>query len=287
MTKNNELIDLSQAWLEWYETCELDKCSEQNIADLCYVSNHMFQKALKKIPSTQYSLLQLPSKTKSDPYAYRYAFHLMEAELFYSSCKTKADRQRRKGKIFENAKMPGNVTGYLLKSFFRSHVKTKANIADAKPECFWEKHNNDKEDAMVNDRLKHLPWQPHILTPEEEFFKKEICEYSKKYWEQLNEEEKAALYAVMNNITMSSPELLHKIGLRKTTFSELPVKLLLKVKDELKAKLANIDMTREYMEIFLLELKAHFQDWVAKSELGQWICEHFALAQNGKKRRFS
>ena len=86
---------------------------------------------------------------------------------------------------------------------------------------------------------------------------------------------------------MSSPELLHKIRLKKTTFSELPEKLLSKVKDELEEKLTNRNEIHEYMDTFLRKLSSCFKAWEKESELGQWICEHFTLSKNGKKRHFS
>ena len=82
------VIDLSDAWLEWHELCELDRCSLEHINQLCVVSNRLFRKALKKLPKGVASIEQLSSVLTNDPISefqkgneFRHIFRLMECEL--------------------------------------------------------------------------------------------------------------------------------------------------------------------------------------------------------------
>ena len=108
-----------------------------------------------------------------------------------------------------------------------------------------------------------------------------------KYWSELTETDRAALYAYFHNISMSHPELLKKAGLGKSSFLQRPVVLLTQVRNRSADSLEKEEQPR-YIRIFLDTLGPCYQEWEKTSELGKWIVAHFHYgATNGKKQRFS
>ena len=281
--------DLTCAWQEWHETCELDKCSEQNIVDLCECSDRMFSRAISKIPQGQSSLVQIPRSDEENPsnrqYIQRYTFHLMEGYCLPPG--DKEERQQFKNQIFTNAKEPGQVTGYFLRDFFRSYVKSKKNLSyntPAKPE---DNTDREWEDKMIAQRAELAPWYSPDASSADKIDNDEIRRQTQKYWILLNERERAALYTFLSNMTMSAPELLARVGCKKSVFLSLPQKLIEEVNERLSRQMECEKDRIDYLKIFLQLLQLNFDQWEHESELGRWIFEHFPYSERGKKRRFS
>lgn len=281
--------DLTCAWQEWHETCELDKCSEQNIADLCERSNSMFARAISIMPDGVSTLLQIPQCDTDNPatqkYIQRYTFHLMEG--YCLPVESKEERQQFKDDIFAKAEEPGMVTGYFLRDFFRSFVKCKENISYNAPSRPEGNTDDEWEEKMVSQQAELSPWFTPMVSSEDKSDLGEIENRTQKYWHTLNEPEKAALYAYLNNITMSTPELLEKVGYGKSVFSNLPQKLIENLNRDLSVHITDERDRIDYLKTFLRVLSNRFEQWERESNLGLWISEHFPYSEYGKKRRFS
>ena len=111
------MIDLTDAWNEWHEQCQLKKCTDENRKDLCFVSNCIFCNILKNQPPLPHlSAGKFMSIVNQDP---EYSFLLMETYLL-----PKDEEERRKYKDSKFAgRANGEVTGYFLRSYFRSYVR--------------------------------------------------------------------------------------------------------------------------------------------------------------------
>ena len=281
--------DLTCAWQEWHETCELDKCSEQNIADLCERSNSMFARAISIMPDGVSSLLQIPKRDTDNlatrQYVQRYTFHLMEG--YCLPVGTKEERQQFKDDIFSKAEEPGKVTGYFLRDFFRSFVKCKENISYDVPTRPENNTDDEWEDKMISRQNELSPWYSPVNSSVDSIDHGEIEKQTQKYWQSLNEPEKAALYTYLNNMTMSTPELLAKVGYGKSVFSDLPQKLIENLNQDLSKYITSVRDRIDYLKTFLRILPTCFEQWELESDLGQWIREHFPYSESGKKRRFS
>lgn len=281
--------DLTCAWQEWHETCELDKCSEQNIADLCERSNSMFARAISIMPDGVSSLLQIPKRDTDNlatrQYVQRYTFHLMEG--YCLPVGTKEERQQFKDDIFSKAEEPGKVTGYFLRDFFRSFVKCKENISYDVPTRPENNTDDEWEDKMISRQNELSPWYSPVNSSVDSIEHGEIEKQTQKYWQSLNEPEKAALYTYLNNMTMSTPELLAKVGYGKSVFSDLPQKLIENLNQDLSKYITSVRDRIDYLKTFLRILPTCFEQWELESDLGQWISEHFPYSESGKKRRFS
>ena len=286
--------DLTNAWIEWHTTCELDKCSEQNITDLCNCSNSMFARAKKILPENVYSLIEIPNYSDDEnahptpasiQYAKRYTFHLMESYCLPMG--DKAERQQFKDNIFARADEPGKVTGYFLRDFFRSFVRRKENISYSAPQKPSNSNDEEWEEKMVRRQAELSPWYSPETSGADNAIYDEINSHTQKYWSSLDETEKAALYSYLNNITISTPELLEQVGCKKSVFSQLPHKLIANLNTEISKSMPQENDRISYLKTFLRLLPLSFEQWEQESELGQWICEHFPFTESGRKRHFS
>lgn len=296
--------DLTNAWAEWHETCELDKCSEENIHDLCVRSNKQFDNAVEKLKSYHSSgtLLQRPEECKSDrenenKYAMRYTFHLMESECLPSG--PKEERQQFKDRIFAGAKNVGDVTGYFLRDFFRSLVKKKENKMILAEEINFETEEEGKEisfeEAFQQVVEKKIDLEkvdiPSYLSKSNydsgEFLDQKLAlNFAKEIWDSCNEVEQTALYAFINKVTMSAPELLKRVKLGKSSFSEMPKKIIDRVNKCLIEKIHDDDDRIDFLRKVLKGFEYCFKEWEENSEMGQWIVQNFSTIGNGEKIRY-
>ena len=271
------MIDLTDAWLEWREVCELDKCSPEHITQLCLSSNALFRKALQKLPEGTACIEQITSPFPDtddeetgemrERNEFRRTFRLMECELLPAGEKT--ERQQFKDRIFDQAQSPGHVTGYFLRDFFRSYVKKKENLSyrlpelpeDASPEA------GEKQQYEYNRRFGTGPEQE---TPDR--VDGELIPIVREFWAGLTERERAALYTFHYRMTMSDKRLLKKVGCGKTVFSEIPVRKV----NELVALAREKYQISERFDFSLLceALTICYDEWEKGSELGRWIEEH-------------
>ena len=266
--------DLTEAWLDWRETCALDKCSPEHISDLCAVSNSMFRRALARMETGTVSIERFSSLRHDEPVsdvarknALRHTFHLMETELLPAG--EKEERQQYKDRIFERAKNAGSVTGYFLRDFFRSFVRKKENRSYSRPELPEDTSPEAEENQQVelNRQNGQLQGQP---TPD--MIDNELLHIARDFWSTLDEKERAALYAYHYHMTMSDARLLQKVGIGKSVFSAIPlqkIKELVKLARE-KYKISD----REECSLCINSLTQCYNEWEVESELGRWIVEH-------------
>jgi len=115
----------------------------------------------------------------------------------------------------------------------------------------------------------------------------DISIIAKKFWTELTEADRAALYTSAHNIAMSHPELLKKVGRKKSSFIKRPIVLLTQVRNNHCSDMEQEEQMH-FIGTFLDTLAPCYQEWEKTSELGKWIVEHFHYGTtNGKKQRFS
>lgn len=281
--------DLTDAWLEWRETCELDKCAPEHINQLCVVSNSMFRRAIRKLPEGTACIEQLSSLLPDtdeqiseiqERNAFRHTFRLMECELLPAGEKT--ERQQFKDRIFNRAQSPGYVTGYFLRAFFRSYVKKKENLSYCLPELP-EDSSVEAAENQQHNAMKDNGDLPEQKSPDQ--IEGELLPVVKEFWSGLTERQRAALYTYHYHMTMSNERLLKKVGCCKTVFSDIPKQKL----EELMTLAQNKYRITERSDIsqLIADLQDCYNEWEKESELGRWILEHTEIPDKpGGKIRF-
>ena len=118
--------DLTYAWQEWHETCELDKCSEQNITDLCERSNSMFARAISIMPDGISSLLQIPKRDTDNLAARQYIWCIALAYKYLGTLEAARGNRDTAGKYFSRA--TENIQGeeYPIIGFIKMTIYAEA-----------------------------------------------------------------------------------------------------------------------------------------------------------------
>ena len=282
--------DLTEAWLDWRETCELDKCSPEHINQLCVVSNSMFRRAVQKLPEGTACIEQLSSLLPDtdeqiseiqERNAFRHTFRLMECELLPAGEKT--ERQQYKDRIFNRAQSPGYVTGYFLRAFFRSYVKKKENFSYRLPELP-EGSSVEAAENQQHNAMKENGDLPEQKSPDN--IENELLPIARDFWSTLDEKQRAALYAYHYHMTLSDSLLLEKVGGGKSVFSAIPAQQIKRLVAFAKEKY-NITERSDFYRLCTDAIQVCYDEWENESELGRWIVEHSSIPDiPGSKIRF-
>ena len=285
--------DLTDAWLEWYDTCLLDKCSPEHISQLCRASNESYRKALTKLPPNIIFIEQLAqSQDASDP-DFRQTFHIMETYLIPVE---QPARKNKKTAIFKRAgDTPGNVTGYLLRDFFKSLVLGKhkgfgKNIVHSYVD---PSTSVTQEEDKSNENWHELCDQQEMADrfgnddqriPSRQLDDSTILQIAHAFWNNLSERERAALYSRNKNCCMSDPTLLARVGCEKSVFSALPLRLLKEyIEDAQKYGFGKEDVH----DLVFIGLYDCYAEWEQTSELGKWFLENMIMPKkDGMKTKF-
>lgn len=284
------MTDLTAAWLEWRELCELDKCSPKHITQLCSASNGWFRWALQRLPQGTACIEQLSSLLPDtdgetgemqERNEFRRTFRLMECELLPPG--EKPERQQFKDRIFKQAPSTGDVTGYFLKSFFRSYVKKKENLSYLLPELP-EDAPPEAGEIQQYEYERRYGTGPEQKTPDR--FDEELIPIVREFWAGLTERERAALYTFHYHMTMSDERLLEKVGCGKSVFLDIPTRKLNELVVLAREKY-QITERSDYSLLCVEVLPVCYDEWEKESELGRWIVEHTRLPDEpGAKVRF-
>ena len=277
-----DFIDLTDAWKEWHEKCQLEKCSDENKSKFCNVAQRLSIQLIQawkaKNPDKKSFLEDIFKHDNGE-----YAFTLAEDKLPDVGT---PERRLKKEEYFGKAYTPGLMTGYFLEHKLEAIIDEDKNSLDnSKFEPF--ANNNIKpefEDIIIHQKLKESPVQPqkYSLSPDiaYNYIKDDISEV----WQNLPEVKKAALVVCASGKTMSDEQLLkhidHLFRVKGSTFRGYPRQIGKTIMDKMSKNSfvqQYIDCESLFLRLFVDGLNDFSPDWLNNSTLGRWIKTHFEL----------
>jgi len=202
----SEMIDLTEAWLDWKETCAINKCKPVNKGNIAKVAQGIIKRKIDSLPSNIVSTWQPYLKNVSD----FSVFNEVEVMLYKQD---KIKGRPFKDYIFEDiGKRAGgfgkNVTGYLMITL--KHLFQKTLVNDLVVKASDDKDNNPNAEE---DRAR----QPEELIDEEDSTiqgndEKSIDEIvsnlvRKIIWEKWDDDIRLGFFCMMNSIPLSNPDI--------------------------------------------------------------------------------
>jgi hypothetical protein len=258
----SEMIDLTEAWLDWKATCAVDACSPENKSKLIKVSQASINEKIRRLNQDQSSSWA----EYGDPNVSVSVFHELEV-LLYKMQKIKG--MPFKIYLFDTiGKRAGglgkNLTGYLIKTtlvhlFYKNVSKQMSLNTDDKGEAHTP---NAPEDRLQQPENAVDENDPILQVKDESFISKDgrelVTQIIMKQWD---EDIRLGFFCLMKSIPLSNPDIQPLFKRRKSALADAVSNAGQKMKDAL----AELDIVhrKDYIkilrEIVIPELEGYFE----------------------------
>ncbi len=267
-----EKREWNEAWLEWYNTCMLDKCTDEHIVILCRPINKIYKKVMDYAKEKGRYPLE-PELTEYENYGhpdspyFREAFHILEYDYLKLY---KKERQIFKENIY--LKSGGDPTKFYCyfkhKNTFSRFLKQKY-ISQSSYDGD-EGESPDLERSYASAKKKQIEFNDlaHTFFFGDKYFANKT---DAKVLELTSDRERAALYCRKRNVAMCA--VAKEVGMGKTCFTQLG-------NDIITHRIPDYECENELSEqektTFDNCLDTVLDEWADGSELGRWIMQNFS-----------
>lgn len=223
MKEKNPSRDLTEFFLEWRDTCAIDKCEKAAASgDVKYVHKMFDQKFRQHANSPRASWLGAGTSALSEFAAGMgtsfHAFHLVESE-FYAPGKKEGSKRfglPLKNHLFEAAETKGRegcLNGYFLRMLQTviNNSFGKSVVSDSK---------SDDGDDMAADPFAKVPATgpaPDVSISQTEC-RNEFSRLFEEFWKVASKDIRLALLCDVFDVPKSTPEIVEASGLKQSAF---------------------------------------------------------------------
>ena len=243
----SEMIDLTDAWLDWKETCAVDACSPENKSKLIKVSQASINGKIRRLNQDQSTSWEEYNDTKV-PVS---VFHELEVLLY--------KKEKIKGLPFKNylfdtiGKREGglgkNLTGYLIKTtlvhlFYKNVSKQVSLNTDDEGKV---RNPNALEDRLQQPENAIDESDPILQVKEGAFISEDGSKRVKQIMENWDEDIRLGFYCLMNHIPLSNPDIAPLFKRRKSALADA----VFNAGQKMKNALAELDIVhrKDYLKI--------------------------------------